>query len=62
MFCYVFFLFFVPLVAVLSVSSVSLAIDDLAIILFLFLSLELHIECLIVRPRKFSGLLLNLRC
>ncbi len=46
----------------LSVSSVSLAIDDLAIILFLFLSLELHIECLIVRPRKFSGLLLNLRC
>jgi hypothetical protein len=62
LFCYVFFLSFFPLIAVLSVSSVSLAIDDLAIILFLFLSLELHIECSIVRPRKFSGLLLNLRC
>jgi hypothetical protein len=39
LFCFVMFCFsfFFPLVAVLSVSSVSLAIDDLAIILFLFL-------------------------
>lgn len=37
LFCYASFLFFFSLVAVLSVSSVSLAIDDLAIILFLFL-------------------------